>query len=775
MLKSISLVRPCAQELVKNAAPTLPSPQRPVVAPASLMPLQQQQQQPPAASVPLDGSSGAAAPNSGAEADPGAPVALTASASTPAITHGVEGLLGLSSYGGSQEEEEVEPDVGPSSSCSSSLDGRGADAGADGPATASASSGQPPPWRVAAPIGPAAAPLSAPIGASAAPCLRPPITPADRPPASPEPCTPGEELVTSGGAPSPASASAAAVASAAAPPSAGDGEEEDPGLPPDEVRTVIDKLAAFVARNGRRFEATVRERERANPKFAFLLPWSPHHDYYRRQLEERGVKEPEAKQEASTTAALGPSTLQPEAKQQASTTAALGLSALQPSHPAFGPAVAPPPEAPQGAPLVGPQLPQPQELPQAHQPDSAASSLREAVRAAVTAIKANPRFHVAAAVPTVQLPAPAFATAAASSAAVAAAATLAVAFAAAPSAAPPAAQQHDEQLGSNAATCDACSPAPEPSPASQSLPAVPVSAPSPALSTEQLLLQRRQRARALLLQKQADAKRREDEARRAAISGHRRALQGLLANSDEEGQGEEDSEEAGQLPPPSWPPLLPENRLDLIPAGCAAETAEDQAVSNDPLPSMASNNLADPAGIMLTPQTDGSVEPPPPAVSVAASSQSLPPPIAVSVSVPQGQIAARTQGEEAVDGSDGRRAHGKKKSKRERHGRNRSRSRSRSRDDRHRRASKQKKRKQHRKRSRSSSSSSSPDRSRDKHKARRSSRAEEPRPTPVPISVMQEPGTEAAGEAASGAPSVDDQGGADLRLRVRQMLLGLNK
>ena len=242
----------------------------------------------------------------------------------------------------------------------------------------------------------------------------------------------------------------------------------------------------------------------------------------------------------------------------------------------------------------------------------------------------------------------------------------------------------------------------------------------------------------------------------------------MLANSDEEGQGEEDSEEAGQLPPPSWPPLLSEIRRDLIPAGCAAETAEDQAVRYFPLPSTTGTSLADTAADLLPPPTDGDVEPALPA-SVAAGSQ---PPIAVSVSVPQGQIAVRAKEEKAVDGSDGRRAHGKKKSKRERHGR--SRSRSRSRDDRHRKGSKQKKRQQHRKRSRSSSSSS-PDRSRDKHRARRSSRAEAPRPTPVPISVMQEPGTEAAGEAALGAPSVDDQGGAELRLRVRQMLLGLNK
>ena len=32
---------------------------------------------------------------------------------------------------------------------------------------------------------------------------------------------------------------------------------------------------------GPNFEATVRNKEKANPRFAFLLPWNQYHQYYR--------------------------------------------------------------------------------------------------------------------------------------------------------------------------------------------------------------------------------------------------------------------------------------------------------------------------------------------------------------------------------------------------------------------------------------------------------------------------------------------------------------
>jgi hypothetical protein len=69
--------------------------------------------------------------------------------------------------------------------------------------------------------------------------------------------------------------------------------EEEPGVPgiddvpggreppPAATRTIVNKLVAFVGRNGAKFEAVVRRREAANPLFGFLLPWHQHHWYYR--------------------------------------------------------------------------------------------------------------------------------------------------------------------------------------------------------------------------------------------------------------------------------------------------------------------------------------------------------------------------------------------------------------------------------------------------------------------------------------------------------------
>ena len=39
--------------------------------------------------------------------------------------------------------------------------------------------------------------------------------------------------------------------------------------------------AIAMQKAGPRFEATVRNKEKANPRFAFLLPWNQFHPYYR--------------------------------------------------------------------------------------------------------------------------------------------------------------------------------------------------------------------------------------------------------------------------------------------------------------------------------------------------------------------------------------------------------------------------------------------------------------------------------------------------------------
>lgn len=51
-------------------------------------------------------------------------------------------------------------------------------------------------------------------------------------------------------------------------------------LPPPEVRSVVEKTAAYVARNGRGFEERIRENEKANVKFSFIKEDDPYFPYY---------------------------------------------------------------------------------------------------------------------------------------------------------------------------------------------------------------------------------------------------------------------------------------------------------------------------------------------------------------------------------------------------------------------------------------------------------------------------------------------------------------
>ncbi|WEW57532.1 SF3a splicing factor complex subunit [Emydomyces testavorans] len=57
-------------------------------------------------------------------------------------------------------------------------------------------------------------------------------------------------------------------------------------LPPKDIRTIIEKTAGFVARNGLVFEDRVREKERSNPKFSFLNPADPYAPFYNWRLSE---------------------------------------------------------------------------------------------------------------------------------------------------------------------------------------------------------------------------------------------------------------------------------------------------------------------------------------------------------------------------------------------------------------------------------------------------------------------------------------------------------
>lgn len=64
-------------------------------------------------------------------------------------------------------------------------------------------------------------------------------------------------------------------------------------LPPSEIRLIVEKLAAYVVKNGRSFEDKILEKERHNPKFSFLYPNDPYNAYYQKRLEEYEFVGPE--------------------------------------------------------------------------------------------------------------------------------------------------------------------------------------------------------------------------------------------------------------------------------------------------------------------------------------------------------------------------------------------------------------------------------------------------------------------------------------------------
>ncbi|KAL5490470.1 PRP21 [Sanghuangporus weigelae] len=57
-------------------------------------------------------------------------------------------------------------------------------------------------------------------------------------------------------------------------------------LPPKEIKSIIDRTAAFVARSADplQLEDKVRENQRSDPKFSFLNPADPYHAYYRHKM-----------------------------------------------------------------------------------------------------------------------------------------------------------------------------------------------------------------------------------------------------------------------------------------------------------------------------------------------------------------------------------------------------------------------------------------------------------------------------------------------------------
>lgn len=55
---------------------------------------------------------------------------------------------------------------------------------------------------------------------------------------------------------------------------------------PNCFSAIVDKTAAFTARNGIEFENKIREKEAENPKFNFLSVTDPYHAYYQHKVKE---------------------------------------------------------------------------------------------------------------------------------------------------------------------------------------------------------------------------------------------------------------------------------------------------------------------------------------------------------------------------------------------------------------------------------------------------------------------------------------------------------
>lgn len=74
---------------------------------------------------------------------------------------------------------------------------------------------------------------------------------------------------------------------------------------PPEKRTVIDKTADFVARNGPAFEHKILSNEKQSATFSFLLPTDPFHAYYKRRIQElKGLLPGQDGAEAASISAL---------------------------------------------------------------------------------------------------------------------------------------------------------------------------------------------------------------------------------------------------------------------------------------------------------------------------------------------------------------------------------------------------------------------------------------------------------------------------------------
>ena len=56
-------------------------------------------------------------------------------------------------------------------------------------------------------------------------------------------------------------------------------------IPPPDIRSVVDKTAQFVARNGKSFESRIQgSSEGQTAKFNFMKQYDPYHAYYEQKI-----------------------------------------------------------------------------------------------------------------------------------------------------------------------------------------------------------------------------------------------------------------------------------------------------------------------------------------------------------------------------------------------------------------------------------------------------------------------------------------------------------
>ena len=335
------------------------------------------------------------------------------------------------------------------------------------------------------------------------------------------------------------------------PPAPGLEEEDtpDPGLPPEDTRSIIDKLAAFVARNGVVFEATVMRKERGNPRFAFLLPWNPHHAYYQRKLEDLGFRRELPAMAPSPGEEKAETSEQPTEQRTVMPRPPITLTFAHASVPptvgstltsVFGPdpLIAPPglaPDAMSGAaPEQAPELDASVSIEEAKiqpvvhlavgpsgstgQCDSTGQSGPSgSAGASVSSIKPNPQFLAPAA---------------------------SVSQSKSNSEAAPGLEDGPQSalprsLPLNVLTLSHPSEQPEVSATSTApVASTTLSGFSGVQDPDQILAQRRERARVLLLRRQEEAKRRDGQVIRTAVLGHRQALLSALRGGESGGEDE---------------------------------------------------------------------------------------------------------------------------------------------------------------------------------------------------------------------------------------------